>query len=330
VKLMVTSREALNLQEEWLYPISGLATPPAVIEGLPEGDSRGASERDWAAYGAVRLFIECARRVRPNFRVAQEMEGVVRSCQLVEGMPLALELAAAWTQSLDTMTIAGEIQRNLNFLTTSLRNIPERHRSIQAVLAQTWSMLSEEERRVFQQLAVFRGGFRLSAAGQVVGATLPLLSALVSKSLVRWEASSRYQELAEALEQAIQCLRRAMPSPQAAEALAAVLTDQGWNYIRLGRLEGAEMLFTEGQELLKRSGLTPPPAFSSDPAMGLSLLAQVCGDYVHARLLSRPAGAARHAGTTATCQSASMYWPMPPLHRAIMRQPGSMPSGRII
>jgi hypothetical protein len=89
--------------------------------------------------------------------------------------------------------IGAEIEQNIGFLSTNLRNVPERHRSVNAIFAQTWQMLSDAERVIFKRLALFRGGFRRGAAEAVAGATLPVLSALVNKSLLRWESNGRYQ-----------------------------------------------------------------------------------------------------------------------------------------
>ncbi|RIK41987.1 MAG: hypothetical protein DCC55_10265 [Chloroflexi bacterium] len=188
IKLLITAREALNLQEEWLYPLSGMAYPLNERPGAEE-----LREAELEAYGAVRLFLQCARRVRPDFDLAKERAGVIRICQLVEGMPLALELAATWVKTLDSAAIAAEIDHSIDFLSTSLRNVPERHRSMGAIFAQTWQMLSEPERAVFKRLAIFRGGFQRAAAEAVAGASLPVLSALVNKSLLRWEPNGRYQ-----------------------------------------------------------------------------------------------------------------------------------------
>ena len=107
-------------------------------------------------------------------------------------MPLGIELAAAWVWVLSCDEIAQEIQRNLDFLTTSARDVPERHRSMRAVFDSSWRMLSATEQRVLCQLSVFRGGFLREAAEQVAGASLPLLSALVTRSLVRRTVAGRY------------------------------------------------------------------------------------------------------------------------------------------
>jgi predicted ATPase/DNA-binding CsgD family transcriptional regulator len=185
VRLLVTSRAALYLQEEWLYPLSGLPYPPA--------EQAVADWPEVAAFDAVQLFVERARRVRPGFSPQAEQRHLLRICQLVEGMPLALELAAAWARSLDCATIVAEIERNLTFLTSPLRNVADRHRSMQAVFIHSWALLAPAEQETFPRLALFRGGFRREAAAAVAGATLPLLTALVDKSLLRWEANGRYQ-----------------------------------------------------------------------------------------------------------------------------------------
>jgi len=89
--------------------------------------------------------------------------------------------------------VVQEIAAGLTILSTSLRNIPERHRTMRAVFEQSWRRLSEQEQAVFQRLAVFRGGFRREAAQQVAGATLPVLAGLVDRSLLRQEPDGRYQ-----------------------------------------------------------------------------------------------------------------------------------------
>lgn len=182
IKFLVTSREALNLQEEWVYPLTGLAFPAAI------GDETAAQ-----SYDAVQLFSERASRANPNFSATDEAEAIIRICQLVDGMPLALELAAAWRRSLDCPAIAAEIERDLEFLTTRLRNVPVRHRSIQAIFDQTWGQLTLEEQAAFKQLSVLQGGFERKAAKAVAGASLATLSLLVDKSLLRVADNGRYQ-----------------------------------------------------------------------------------------------------------------------------------------
>src|SRR5690606_38226292 len=107
-------------------------------------------------------------------------------------MPLAIELAAAWLRVVPCAQIVREIERDLNFLTTRLRDMPDRHRSIQAVFEHSWRLLSDSEQRTFMQLSIFRGGFHRKAAEQVANATWIDLAALVEKSLLSVNATGRY------------------------------------------------------------------------------------------------------------------------------------------
>ncbi len=107
-------------------------------------------------------------------------------------MPLALELAASWIKVLNCHEIAAEIERSLDFLTTPLQNLPERHRSLRVIFEHTWERLSQAEQTVLRKLSVFRGGCTREAAEQVTGATLPVLSSLVDKSLLRRTNLGRY------------------------------------------------------------------------------------------------------------------------------------------
>jgi predicted ATPase/class 3 adenylate cyclase len=182
VKILVTSRERLNLQSEWVFTIEGLP--------FPETESAARIEQ----YSAVALFVQIARRVRTSFALDEtKRPSVARICQLVEGMPLAIELAASWTHTLSCREIAREVEQSIGFLATSTRDVPERHRSMQSALDHCQKLLSEGERDVFQQLSVFRGGFTREAAEQVAGASLPILSSLVDKSLLRRTANGRYE-----------------------------------------------------------------------------------------------------------------------------------------
>ena len=181
VKFLATSRERLNLQGEWVFEIQGLPVPPA-----DPPDCIGE-------YSAVALFAQSARRAQAGFELqAQDQPAIARICQLVEGMPLGIELAAAWVSVLTCQEIAQEIERSLDFLATSVRDAPKRQQSLRATFDHSWNLLSEDERAVLCRLAVFQGGFEREAAEQVAGATLPSLLALVSKSLVRRTENGRY------------------------------------------------------------------------------------------------------------------------------------------
>lgn len=189
VKLLVTSREQLHLQAEWTFAVQGLPLPESAQAGELEASS------------AASLFLQRAQQAHIGFSLADdERPAVMRICQLVEGMPLGIELAAAWVRMLSCREIAYEIERGLDFLTASMRDAPERHRSIRAVFDHSWRLLSPPEQQVMQRLAVFRGGFTRDAAEKVAGASLVLLSALVDKSLVRHDPGGRY-DLHELIQQ---------------------------------------------------------------------------------------------------------------------------------
>jgi predicted ATPase len=137
VRLLITSREVLNLREELLYPVQNLPYPD---DSNDTGDITG--------FSTIQLFVERARRVRPDFSLVDEQSSVARICRLVEGLPLAIELAASWTRTSPGTLIGDEIERNLDLLTTSLRNMPERHRRMQAVFDHSWLQLGQEEQTV--------------------------------------------------------------------------------------------------------------------------------------------------------------------------------------
>lgn len=174
VHLLVTARERLNLSSEQLYTVHAMDYAPQSSLAV----ARHAS--------AVRLFVERAQRVQPAFQVrAENLAAVLQICRLVQGMPLGLELAAAWVELLSLTEIIAEIEKSVDFLAVDWRNVPERQRSMRAVFVWSWELLTGAEQQVFAQLSLFHGGFTRKAALMVAGATLPILAALVRKSLVR-------------------------------------------------------------------------------------------------------------------------------------------------
>lgn len=193
VKILAVSRERLNLQGEWLLPLQGLSVPEPPPRPAPQEDAAWDGAE---TFSAVQLFLQRARAVSPDFSLQGEAKPcVARICRLVEGIPLAIELAAAWIRMLSCPEIARQIEHNLDFLTTSLRNVPERHRSLRAVFDYSWQLLPPEEQQALRKLAVFRSGFQAEAAQRVAGASLPLLTALADKSLVRADAGRYVRHL---------------------------------------------------------------------------------------------------------------------------------------
>lgn len=180
LKLLVTSRERLNIRGEWLLPVEGLSFPPTT----PQEET----------YAAATLFVQCAQRVRPEFQLtATNRKAVWRICQLVEGVPLGIELAATWLRLLSCAEIGAEIGRSYHFLSDAPRAVAGRHQSLHAVFAYSWGLLTASEQQAVARLAVFRGGFSREAAQTVAQATLPLLASLVDKSFLRVRQPGRYE-----------------------------------------------------------------------------------------------------------------------------------------
>ncbi|MCB0126966.1 MAG: AAA family ATPase, partial [Caldilineaceae bacterium] len=179
VQILVTSRERLKLRDEQLYPLSALPFSPA------------ATLAEAAASPAVYLFVQALQRVQTNFQLTTtNLAAVLRICQLVQGMPLGLELAAANSRGMPLSAIADAIEQSADFLGVDWRDLPERQRSMRAVFAWSWHLLSAAEQRVLRQSAIFRGGFDYAAAQAVIDAKPALLTVLVDKSLLQWQAAA--------------------------------------------------------------------------------------------------------------------------------------------
>lgn len=178
--VLATSHERLNLQQEWVVHIQGMRVPPAEAP-------------DWDQYGSVQLFVQNARKSAGQLRLTEaDRRAISRICLLVGGLPLGLELAAAWTKMLSCEEIAREIEHGLDFLKTPLKNVVARHQSLRATFEYSWNFLSEAEQSVLMKLAVFRGGFQREAALAVANASLPVLAELSDKSLLHRSESGRF------------------------------------------------------------------------------------------------------------------------------------------
>lgn len=181
VTLLITSRERLALQVEQVFELEGLDYPASDVT------------TDLEHHQAVQLFIERAQRLQRKFQLTLDnAAAVARICRLVEGLPLAIELAASTVGVQSCAAIADEIAGNLKSLTTKFRDVAERHRSMWAALEHSWRLLTRDEQAVFRCLSVFRGGFQLEAAQHIAGASATMLAALIDKSLVQREIAGRY------------------------------------------------------------------------------------------------------------------------------------------
>lgn len=179
VQLLVTSREPLRLQAEWTLLLSGLS--------FPSGDA------DTPASEAVELFA--ARRAQQGWdgNSADELQAIATICQMVEGLPLAIELAAALTRFSSPQAIVDRLRDGFGALSSPLRDTPQRHQSLQIVFEMSWRSLSSSLQDCLARLAVFRGGFSAQAARQIAHTDVQQLAALIDKSLLSYQhAADRY------------------------------------------------------------------------------------------------------------------------------------------
>ena len=183
IKILVTSRVRLNLIEEWLWSLGGLSY---------SSETSPAPNINSTNNPAAELFIKRAQQLKPTFDLTVELPAILRICKLVEGMPLGLELAAAWVRQMPCATIADEIASEIDFLETNLRNVHERHRSIRALFTYSWQQLTPVEQTVLKTLSVFRGSFDRQAAKAVASASLRNLTSLVDKSLLSVNETGQY------------------------------------------------------------------------------------------------------------------------------------------
>jgi predicted ATPase/DNA-binding CsgD family transcriptional regulator len=188
VKMLVTSRERLNLYGETQYVVGGLPLP--------------VDEKDALHAESVDLFVQRATSVCPDLDLSEgTLRDIVQVCRLVEGLPLGVELAATWVDVLSPREIVGEIQHSIDILRAEVRGVPLHQISVRAAFDRSWDALNDVQRQAFRRLAVFRGGFTRHAACSVAEIELPTLQALVNKSLVRYQRALQRYEIHELLRQ---------------------------------------------------------------------------------------------------------------------------------
>ncbi|ACU73527.1 transcriptional regulator, winged helix family [Catenulispora acidiphila DSM 44928] len=182
LRIVATSREPLGIGGENLFPVLSLAQPA-------DPDQLAAAEQA-LAFPAVRLFADRAGAVRPGFSVEDEnVADVVKICRRLDGLPLAIELAAARLRTLPLHAVASRLDDRFRLLTGGSRTAMPRHQTLRAVVAWSWELLSEQERDLAERLSVFPGGITAESAAAVHPATAAdiddLLFALVDKSLLQ-------------------------------------------------------------------------------------------------------------------------------------------------
>ncbi|MEZ4869376.1 MAG: BTAD domain-containing putative transcriptional regulator [Caldilineaceae bacterium] len=187
IKVLITARQRLDLREEWLLPVAGLAVTGAMTTTKATSD-----KADQTLGEAGELFLRSAQRVLPDFIATGQEALITAICRQVEGMPLALELAASWVRVMPCAEILRHIECDLDFLSSRSRNQPERHRSIRTLFDHSWRLLTPAEQTVLMRLSVFQGGWLLDEALTVADATPAILLGLVDKSLVRLNPQQRF------------------------------------------------------------------------------------------------------------------------------------------
>jgi predicted ATPase/DNA-binding SARP family transcriptional activator/Tfp pilus assembly protein PilF len=183
VRVIVTSRERLGVAGEWVMEVAGLGVPRAAPAAAASSD-------------AVQLFLQGARRAAVGFAAGPGvLASIGRICRVVDGMPLAIELAAAWMHSLSPADLAGEIERTLDVLAGE----GSPGRGLRAVFERSYARLAEGERRAVRLLSVLPGGMTRAAALAIAGVRAGTLRALADRSFVRFDPSTRRYAMHEVL-----------------------------------------------------------------------------------------------------------------------------------
>jgi predicted ATPase len=181
VTILATSRERLHVYGEQEYPVHPLS--------LPNLES-GESTQQWLAYEAIDLFIQRARATQPGFTIDENMiSSIARICVQLDGLPLAIELAASQVKIFPPAILAQRLEEGLDALPSGPRDLPSRQRTLRATLDWSYNLLKEDEKILFARLSVFHGGSTLDGIARICGHGLPhnvseTLSALVEKNLV--------------------------------------------------------------------------------------------------------------------------------------------------
>ncbi|OGO62315.1 MAG: hypothetical protein A2032_07245 [Chloroflexi bacterium RBG_19FT_COMBO_49_13] len=179
LKILVTTRERLNMLAEMTMEVRGLSVPPSELTDNAE------------SYSSIRLFLQNAKRISPRFILEDNTSAIIHICQLVNGLPLGIILASSWVRAYSCMQIAEEVEKNFDFLANSASDLAPRHRSLRAVFDTSWELLSTDERLILSRLSIFPVAFTTQAALEICAASPHILTALLDKSLLHFE-NNRY------------------------------------------------------------------------------------------------------------------------------------------
>ncbi len=180
--LLLTSRVALNVPDEWVFTLEGLDYP-----STPDLEvARHAS--------AVQLFVARAARRRGGFTLNEKtLAGVLRICQLVQGLPLGLELAAAWMGELSLEALVEGLEANSDLLEVADPTMPSAHRTLRTVFEHSWELLEDDLRHALCAISVFQGGFDRNAAVNGMNIPARALLGLIARSLLQNQSGGRYE-----------------------------------------------------------------------------------------------------------------------------------------
>ncbi|SDT65155.1 Predicted ATPase [Actinoplanes derwentensis] len=209
LRVLATSREPLGIVGERLFPVEPLELPPP-----------GAGPESAARAPAVRLLLE---RASGFTLTSDNTTAVVRVCRALDGIPLAIELAAARLRTLPVAVLADRLTDRFRLLTGGSRTALPRHRTLRAVVDWSWDLLSEPERRLWRRLSALPGGAEVATAEQVCGADPDLLGMLVDKSLLGLGVDGRYRMLESIREYGLERLAEAGETESMRRTLAAHL-----------------------------------------------------------------------------------------------------------
>jgi len=250
VKILVTSRSQLGIRGEQVYVISGLDIPE--LDAIDQWQEPLEQVKN---YSGIQMFLQEARLRQPGFTLtAESLVPVARLCKNLAGMPLGIELAAAWVGIIEPADILSRIEQSLDFLEEASTSLPERQQSLRAVFDASWNLLTKAERKAVMTVSIFRGGFSLKACEQISDLSLKILRSLSYKSWVQRVAGNRYQ-MHELLRQFAEeklignASLRHQTQDRFSDYYCSLLQSQDQEWKGAGQLEAVSMVETDLQNI---------------------------------------------------------------------------------
>lgn len=195
VQMLITSRTRLRVSGETILPLEKLSLPRGPLQPLPSvAIAQGAARPpSWRESEAVTMFMERAKAIHRDFVVSQEsLDAIVKICNLVDGLPLGIEMAASWLHVLPCHQIAQEIEQSLDFLTDNMCGLPDSQRTLRSIFDSSWSMLGPDEQALLVRLSIFPSTFQCEAARAITNTTVHSVATLLNHSLLSLVNRGRY------------------------------------------------------------------------------------------------------------------------------------------